>query len=588
MNSTNQKSFKLFFLLPIILLFLSGVFYLYYYTGYIFFYQEKSSLFLVSFDFLTNHLNQPGGFLIYLGDLQTTFYYYPLVGAILVSLEVLATVFLVGRIGKKISGKRIFFVPFLIGAGLFYLQTNYQYVALTNLGIIIQLCLFLWAISCSNRRYEWIPVLLFPVNYFLFGSFSILFLVHFSIHLIQNKDWPKIVVMWLAGVAFFFVGKELLFFQTTESLFKSPFSFQNIGGQRVVFLVLVGLITLLPLLLRLELKKINSVSIKKVQLPELLPYVVLIILVLLVIPRIDKRNSHYFHVEKLFYEQKYDEVIQFNLQFPSSNMLTIFLNNVSLAETGRLTDSFFRFRQSPDGGTLFLKWEIVSEVLKRGGYFYYAIGMINEAQRWAYEYMVMQGNSPEALKMMIKTDLIKGKYEIAEKYISILEKSVFYRTQAKEFRNLLFNDEAVKQHTELGAKQQLDTRQDFFVQADNPSNNLDLIINADSTNIPAIEYKLAWLMLQKDMPGIVEMLPIMEKAGYSRIPKNVEEAVVTYKLLKIGEMPELSRLKINLQTEQRFQVYYRTFQQNQGNKQLAQRALTRDFSDTYWYYVFFN
>jgi len=588
MTLTKNKTNWVINFLPIVLLFLAGTFYLYYFTSYIFFYQEKSSLFLVSFDFLLNHLNQPGGFLIYLGDLQTTFYYYPLVGAILVSLEVLATVFLVGRIGKKISGKRSFFVPFLIGAGLFYLQTNYQYVALNNLGIIIQLCLFLWVISYSNRRYEWIPVLLFPVNYFLFGSFSILFLVQYSIHLIQNKDWPKIVVLWLAGVAFYFVGKEFLFFQTTESLFKSPFSFQNIGGQIAVFTILAALVVFLPLLLRLETKRLNSVSVFKVKLPELTPYVIIIILAILVIPRIDKRNSHYFHVEKLFYEQKYDEIIQFNLQFPSSNMLTIFLNNVSLAETGRLTDSFFHFRQSPDGGTLFLKWEIVNEVLKRGGYFYYAIGMVNEAQRWAYEYMVMQGNSPEALKMMIKTDLIKGKYEIAEKYISILEKSVFYGTQAKEFRNLLFNDEAVKQHTELGAKQQLDTRQDFFVQSDNPSNNLDLIINADSSNIPAIEYKLAWLMLQKDMKGIVEMLPVMEQAGYSRIPKNVEEAVVTYKLLKVGEMPELSRLRVNPQTGERFQVYYRTFQQNQGNKQLAQRALARDFSDTYWYYVFFN
>ena len=270
------------------------------------------------------------------------------------------------------------------------------------------------------------------------------------------------------------------------------------------------------------------------------------------------------------------------------NTSRAFLNNVSLAETGRLTDYFFRFRQSPDGGTLFLKWEIVSEVLKRGGYFYYAIGMINEAQRWAYEYTVMEGYSPEALKMMIKTDLIKGKYEIAEKYISILEKSVFYRKEAREFRSLLFNNEAVKQHPELGAKLRLDTKADFFVQSDNPSNNLDLIIEADSTNIPAIEYKLAWLMVQKDMQGIVEMLSLMEKAGYSRIPKNVDEAVVTYKLLKVGEIPELSRLKINSQTEQRFQVYYSTFQQNQGNKQLAQRALARDFSDTYWYYVFFN
>ena len=189
--------------------------------------------------------------------------------------------------------------------------------------------------------------------------------------------------------------------------------------------------------------------------------------------------------------------------------------------------------------------------------------------------------------MIIKTDLIKGNYKIAQKYILILEKSIFYRTEAEEFRSLLFNTNAIKNHAELGAKQKLDTKQDFFVQAENPPANLDLIIEVDSANIPAIEYKLAWLMLQKDMKGVVDMLPVMERAGYKRIPKNVEEVVTSYKLMKVGEMPELKRLQISKNTEQGFQQFYKTFQQNRGNKKLAQRALS-EFSDTYWYYVFFN
>ena len=93
---------------------------------------------------------------------------------------------------------------------------------------------------------------------------------------------------------------------------------------------------------------------------------------------------------------------------------------------------------------------------------------------------------------------------------------------------------------------------------------------------------------EKDMQGIVDMLPVMEKAGYTRIPKNVEEVVVSYKLLKVGEMPKLTRLRLGSKTEQSFQQFYRSFQQNRGNIQQAQRALARDFSGTYWYYVFFN
>lgn len=83
------------------------------------------------------------------------------------------------------------------------------------------------------------------------------------------------------------------------------------------------------------------------------------------------------------------------------------------------------------------------------------------------------------------------------------------------------------------------------------------------------------------------MLPVLEKAGFTRIPKNIEEAVVAYCLLNRISFPVLEKLAINPQTAQRFDRYYQIFQQNSTNKTAAQRAL-REFKDTYWYYVFFN
>jgi hypothetical protein len=291
-------------------------------------------------------------------------------------------------------------------------------------------------------------------------------------------------------------------------------------------------------------------------------------------------------VEKLFYEQKFEQLIAFNSKSPSMNILTNLLNNIALAETGKLNDVLFQFPQSPDGSTLFLKWELAGEVLKRGGYFYYSIGMINEAQRWAYEYMVMRGNTPEGIKMLIRTELINGNYKVAQKYISILKQSVFYRHDAMNFEKLL-NDEAVGNDAELGLKKQLKTKQDFFVFTENPPANLDLIIASDSTNQIAIEYKFAWLLLQKDFENVTKLLPLLKSAGFKRIPKNIEEAVVAYSLLNLKKYPEFEGFEINPQTVIRFNDYYRIFQQNSGNKQQAQAAL-REYSDTYWYHVFFR
>ena len=51
--------------------------------------------------------------------------------------------------------------------------------------------------------------------------------------------------------------------------------------------------------------------------------------------------------------------------------------------------------------------------------------------------MVMKGQSPEGLKMLIKTDLINGNYKVASAYISILKRTLFYRKDAKRFEKLL-------------------------------------------------------------------------------------------------------------------------------------------------------
>jgi len=41
--------------------------------------------------------------------------------------------------------------------------------------------------------------------------------------------------------------------------------------------------------------------------------------------------------------------------------------------------------------------------------------------------MVIKGHSPEGLKMLIRTELINGNYEVASRYINILKKTLFIK-----------------------------------------------------------------------------------------------------------------------------------------------------------------
>jgi len=268
--------------------------------------------------------------------------------------------------------------------------------------------------------------------------------------------------------------------------------------------------------------------------------------------------------------------------------MTIFLNNIALCETDKLNDQLFHFPQSPDGKTLFLKWEMTGEILNRGGYFYYTIGMINEAHRWAFENMVMKGHSPEGLKMLIKTELINGNYKVASGYINILKKTLFYREEAKNFEMLLSSEAAFNADIDLAKRRQTRVENDFFSITDNPYINLEMILSSDSLNRKAFEYKIAYMLLNKNYKGISHELPAFEKFGYNRLPVHVEEAAIALAISNKGKLPDMGHLQISKNTEQRWNQYLGVLQQYRNDIKSAEPALRRRFGDTFWYYVFYK
>jgi hypothetical protein len=413
----------------------------------------------------------------------------------------------------------------------------------------------------------------------------------FTLYLVLKslkKDWIKIILFWCLNFLIIYLLKEFIFYQTAATLLKYPFSNSDTGLQFKLFLPVIGFLILLPVVARIKIRFLSRIKIPD-SLDKFMPAMISIILIVTsAFLHFDKIYRQYFLVERLFYQNKLDEVVDYNKKHQSSNKLTIFLNNIALSETGKLNDQLFHFPQSPDGQTLFLKWEMYGEVLRHGGYFYYTIGMINEAHRWAYENMVMKGLSPEGLKMLIKTELINGNYGMAAKYIRILKKTVFYRNEASAYQRLLFNDKAVNSHPELGMKRRTKLSGDFFIITDDPYINIERILAIDSLNRRAFEYKLAFLLLKKNQRTIVAELPKLEKFGFKKIPLHLEEAAVAFKILKLGTLPDLGNLTIDPQTELRFNQFLQTFQFYGNNLKTAQPFLKQKFGNTFWYYAFYH
>ena len=89
---------------------------------------------------------------------------------------------------------------------------------------------------------------------------------------------------------------------------------------------------------------------------------------------------------------------------------------------------------------------------------YMYMGMVNMAQRASFEAMAsiedfsMSGRS---LQRLTETSLVTGQYRVAEKYISILEKTVYYRDFARRMKTFVENPALIDSHPTYGKLQKV-------------------------------------------------------------------------------------------------------------------------------------
>lgn len=587
-----NKIFRIWFIpaIPFFALF-SGMFTWFAFFGnYVLFFQEKSSLFLLTGDFLMETIYRPGGAVDYISGFLTSCFYYPVAGAAVLSGIITFISFLISRCIFALSGKNEKIFPFVIGLLLFFLHTDYSFFIQSGIGLMLQFLLFL-VITRSEKYTRGLAVfLILPAWYFLSGGYSwiFIFLLTFRWLLFPGgQRWLKILTSWLLLTLTIIFSKELIFFESEKNLIFYPFSLPDAPLERTLFLLTTVLTCMTPLIAWLKFPVPNFFFSSYSSEITVRSLIIVSITLLIGVYQFDRKNSRYFKVERLFYERKYEQIIEENTRVPSTNLLTLFFNNIALAEKGILNDRLFGFVQSPQGQTLFLKWEMVSEILKRGGYLYYSIGMVNEAHRWAFENMVMDGHTPEGLKLLIRTELINGNHNMAAKYIMLLKNTLFYRKDAEKYEKMLFNDNCVEADADLGAKLKIRAKKDFFSITDNPFLNVERVALSDSLNHIAFEYMIAAMLLKKDYQGIVANLPLFEKKGYSGFPVHVQEAILAISTMN-NEKLQLGKLSVSKITEERWTQFLTVFQQYGNDPRTAEPALRKQFGNTFWYWAFYK
>ena len=269
-----------------------------------------------------------------------------------------------------------------------------------------------------------------------------------------------------------------------------------------------------------------------------------------------------------------------------TNFLYMCHLNMALANKGELSDKMFNFDQRGPQGLL-VQWNKSENISCMLSDIYFTMGATASSQEMAFEGYVsaMEDGNPRMLKRLVQTNLIYGTYPVAEKYISILEKTYAYRDWAQSQRKYLYNDEVVESDPILGTRRRMLPDRNSLAMIKGLAGDLALFLEKGPANSAALQYLGAMYLLAKDLEGFkalvekyygTEFLPVL--------PVHFQEAVI---VMSEKEPDYWKRFNVSETIVSRFTDYKKQVLANRNNSAIA-GLLNRSYGNTYWFYFMFK
>lgn len=566
----------------VVLMSFLGCFFAFAYWGHLA-HAEDYQMFLFTTDYFKDVVARPGGLVNYIARFFTQFFIHPASGAVVVALLIGSVYYGVLSLFSKMEKDRQWLVV-AVAAGLTLLSTT-LIIDLTavfsgTVAIIVTLWVaVLWRSIGEKIRMMLLPLVVFGVFWAVGGS-AALALAGFAIvdALVGRK---KNVMLWLLIGVSVLIAIVMPFF--ARSLFGVQMPLQRIifGADLSRFVaifdpmayVLYIVIALLPMV-RLVGKVTNptrwSVGVGLVAVAS--------VAFVLNVSLYNESNLRYCHYAR---NKQWNNIIELANQKSPTNKVSLIYLNLSLGKMNLLGEKMFHYDQYGVIG-LVHPFIIETDISVAMSDVYYELGFINSSERVAFEGMKAVSDYQESVRCverLAEVSMIKGEYDVAMKYYSYLENTLFYKEKGRKGMESAHR-KSIEGNAEWERKRAGIIDQDFFFSENEHDMMLGMLFQSDKNNKLAFDYLMAYCLLNRDVEHYVEYAPIGGHL-YSTMPKAFREAYIYYlslhnpQRLMGNEMSNIDRSYLN-----RMQQFRNIYVANKNDSRLVQY-----FSDTYWHYL---
>ncbi len=516
-------------------------------------YQEQYQLFLFTPSYFTERISVPGGLADYVGEFITQFYYVYAIGAILLALVFFClqrlTWVLMRRSGVSQSWYLLSFIP---AVALWALMGNENVLLSFAIALLGMEELMFHYIIVRDHSRGWVAPAVYlliavPVGYWLFGPVVIGVALSATYNpyrpyetsqtlperavksnsqtLLTPYGWVLLSVLYFVAIVWL-CG---LFLQYPYyKLFGGINYFRYPGIIPVMQWVVAALFALLPLaasyLPRLEGKKAVRAEVA-----------LLTIIVLATVPLLrqsfDRATYELIDYDYLVRTHQWQRIIEKAEKHQASSPMSVSCVNLALAMHGQLCDRLFEFYQNGAEGLFPTFTRDMTSPLPTAEAFY-QLGMVNDAERYAFEAQEAIPNyrkSGRLTRRIAQCEIINGNYDVAAKYLRMLESSLFYRQWAKSQERFLYNSAAVKADPEYGRLRDIRIKRHDYLFSDQEMDQmlgLLLVDNKKYDNRMAYEYLIAYELLQRDVNRFMQYYPLGRFVQFDHIPYAIQQVLI--------------------------------------------------------------
>ena len=278
----------------------------------------------------------------------------------------------------------------------------------------------------------------------------------------------------------------------------------------------------------------------------------------------------------------------------------VMMKNLALFRLGRAGDEMFHY---PEGAEQqHAPWQV--RMTQVGGkLLYYHYGKEGFCYRWCMEDGVEFGWSVDVLKYMTKTSLITHDWDVAQKYIDMLQQTTYHRQWAEKYASYVRHPELMKEDEEM---RPIIPMADFPDRLDGDNTLVELyLLKTFSSGFGADpgyqEMTLLCSLIMKDIelfwPRFRQYLNMHQQEEGFRVPLHYQEAAYLYSMLEPQRPSDLwpgmtnaeaaERIPFDESVKRRYKEFM-DFNAQCGSMSEEQKksAFLPQFGDTFYYFYF--